>query len=222
MFAQGRNPVWVMTMRNKHRYKPLLTCLVLAAALAPMSVGAAIKCWTNSEGVRECGNTVPPEYAQQGHEEKSTGGITVGKQKQARTIEEIEADRAAEREAELDEAAAQQQAAKDRVLLDTFSSEDDMVLARDGQISHLESQIRLTEGRIEKLKGNLDQVIQTAADQERRGQAPGEKLTEDIESLRNQIKENRAFIDDKRMAQDEIRAQFDADIARFRTLKSSR
>ncbi len=202
-----------------HRATPALVALLLAVA-AP--AGAKIKCWTNSEGVRECGNAVPPEYAQQGHETLNKRGMTVGEKDRAKTVEEL----AEEREQEKAEAAAKAERKKreaaDRVLLATFASEDDLVLTRDGQIAHLDSQIRLTSSHIEKLQNNLDQMIERAAEVERRGETPSEEMVANIASVRDQIEENETFIATKRREQEEIRARFNADIERFRELKGKR
>lgn len=169
--------------------------------------------------MRECGNTVPPEYAQHGHEEKSASGVTRDSTGRAKSLAELEAERKLERERAAAALRAQEQAAKDRVLLDTFSTEDDMLLARDGQISHLESQVKLTESHIEKLRRGLDELIDDAAAHERRGSELPEKLVKDIESLRTQIEDNEVFIETKVVERTDILKKFDADIARFRELK---
>lgn len=109
--------------------------------------------------------------------------------------------------------------AADRVLLATFSSVDDMELARDGRLAAIESQIRLTENQIEKLETNLASIIKNAADMERQGKTPPERIRDDIASVREQIARNEAFIADKRAEQDAVREEFAADIARFRELK---
>jgi len=195
--------------------------LLGVTALPPLAAAAPIKCWTNKDGVRECGNVVPPEYAQQGHEELNPRGIVVEERERAKTPEELEAER---REAERRAAEAQglrRQAAEDRVLLDTFSSVDDMILTRDGKIQSLESQIRLTENQIEKLQKNLEDAIATAAEQERQGHKPGPEIERNIDEIREQIARKHAFIDDKRAEQDNVRRQFEADIARFRALKGA-
>ena len=112
-----------------------------------------------------------------------------------------------------------EQAAKDRVLLDTFSSDDDMLLARDGQITHLESQIKLTESHTDKLNNGLEELIQDAADHERRGNQPPEKLLGDTKSLRQQIHDNKVFVETKHQERGEFIKKFDIDIARFHKLK---
>ncbi len=203
----------------------LASALALVCTLAlPGGAEAGIKCWTNSEGVRECGNAVPPEYAQGEHTEQSKGGLVVKKQTRSRTQEEVAAERERQAAAAEAKAAAAAKAAKrakaDRVLLDTFSSEDDLVLARDGQLTNVEAQIKVTESHVKKLNKQLDQMIGQAADIEKRGRKVPENLTKNIESVRVQIDDQHEFIADKRKEQDAIRAKFDADIARFRELRA--
>jgi len=196
--------------------------MMIMIAVVCGAAGAAetkIKCWKNNEGVRECGNFVPPEFAQKGHDEMSPGGVTLDSTGRAKSVEELEAERA---EAKRMAAAAErerEQTTKDRVLLDTFSSDDDILLARDGQIAHLESQVNLTESHIDKLNHSLEGLIQEAADHERRGNQPPEKLLGDIKSLREQIRDNQTFISTKDKERAELLSKFDADLTRFRELK---
>ncbi len=199
------------------RFFVVVAAFLFAATVT--SAEAKIKCWTNNEGVRECGDAVPPEFAQQEYETKSAGGVTLDTADRAKTVEELEAERAAAEAAERAAVAAREEAARDKVLLYTFSSEDDMVLARDGQVAHLESQIKITQSHIDKLQKGLDELIQDAADHERRGAAPPEKLLADIDSLRTQIRENELFIETKHEEQHAIMEKFERDIARFRKLK---
>ena len=189
--------------------------LLLLASTPSM---AKFKCWKNSEGVRECGTSVPPEYAQQGHQTVNKHGVARETSK-AKSLEEVAAERAAKAEAA--EAAIEQEKRNklDRVLLATFASEDDLVLTRDGQIAHLESQIRLTQSHLDKLQTNLDKMVDRAADAERRGEKPSDKMVGNIANVRAQITENEEFISTKRGEQTDIRARFDADIKRFRELK---
>lgn len=199
--------------------------LVATLGFITSNAGADIKCWTNREGVRECGDAVPPEYAQQGHEVKSKTGMTIKKQGRSRTREEIARERtekeiAARKQAEL-EAIARKQAAADKVLLDTFGSEDDMVLARDGQLTNIDSQIKLTEGHVAKLQKSLEQLISDAANFERRNQKLPETLPRNMVNLRSQIGAQRRFIEEKLAEQVVLRRKFELDLARFRELRSA-
>ncbi|MDQ3563869.1 MAG: hypothetical protein M3436_06920 [Pseudomonadota bacterium] len=194
-----------------------LPALVLVSSIS-LDAGAGIKCWTNKEGVRECGNAVPAEYAQQGHTKFNAQGVAVGHRKPAKSQAEFaEEERIKKQKAEEDR--KRQEAEKaDRVLLDTFSSEDDLVFAREGKVSAIEAQIQLTESHIEKIQDNLDRMIAIAADLERRGQKPSEQAMADIEKVRAQVAENRSFIETKRKEQESVRQQYATDIERFRKL----
>lgn len=196
-----------------------VTTTLLLAAIGNYSVAGGYKCWTNKDGVKECGNAVPPEYSQQGHEEKRANGLTIKTEGQAKSADELAAERMAAHEKEIADDNARKQKASDRVLLDTFSSEDDMALARDGQIANIDSQIRLTQSHIDKLQKNLDKAIKDAADFERRGNPVPDHLTRNMDSLRQQITDNESFIATKHEEQEQLRTKFDADIKRFRELK---
>lgn len=201
-----------------------MTRFLLLAALALMSAGAAlptqaaaIKCWTNKEGVRECGESVPPEYSQQGHEVIKKG-MVVDETEAAKTPEELEEEK---RQAEI-EAAKQQQLVEerrqDKVLLATFTNVADIERVRDEQIEALEAQIRVTQSRNEKIQQDLDKRIAAAAAEERAGKEPNEALRKDIESLKRQISNNDDYIAQRRKEQDGIRADYEAKISRFKEL----
>src|SRR3972149_4543035 len=92
----------------------LATMLVIAAD----TVGAAtVKCWTNNEGVKECGATVPPEYAQQEHKEINKQGIVVNVQERAKTDAEIAEAKRQEELAEEERKLAEEKSLHDSVLL---------------------------------------------------------------------------------------------------------
>ena len=210
-------------MRDFHWNGTILRLMAVAVLVLAVThpATAAIKCWTNKDGVRECGNAVPPEYAQQTTETKDSHGITIDKSGPAKTVEELEAERESVKAERAAATAAEKRKALDQVLLDTFASEDDLVLTRDGQIAHLDSQMRLTRSHIEKLEKNLEQMIERAAEVERRGEKPNAEMVSNIDSVRSQIDENEAFIKTKLKEQEQIRQRFDADITRFRELKGS-
>jgi len=186
-------------------------CLVMLSH----SAQARIKCWENSDGVTECGETVPPEYAQKSHKEISSQGVTLDESERAKTEEErLEEERLAAIEEE--EAARKAEAAtQDKILLDTYSNTDDIQMTSDGKISALESTIKLANKRNEKNQSDLDRLMATAAAAELAGKQPSEDLLKDINSLNRQISNNNKFIADKRMEQEEIKKEYAGKIERF-------
>ncbi len=179
---------------------------------------AAIKCWTNNEGVRECGEAVPPEFAQQGHAVIKKSGA-VEETERAKTAEElaVEATKTAEEKKVKD--AELEKVRQDQILLATFSTIEDIERVRDEQITSLGATIGVTNTRNAKIQEDLNKRIEAAAVEERAGKAPSEALLKDIESLRRQTAENQQFIEAKRQEQEAIRQQYADKIQRFKELR---
>jgi len=197
-----------------------MTLISISLVVISTSAQARIKCWENSDGVRECGKTIPPEYSQQSHEEISSQGVTVEKTDRAQTKEErLEEERLAAIQAEEDTIKAEA-AAQDKILLDTYSNTDDIQMTSDGKIAALESTINLANKRNEKIQANLDKDTATAAAAELAGKQPAADLLKDIESLERQIKNNDKFIAEKHVEQEDIKKEYAEKIARFNQLKS--
>ncbi len=204
---------------NHHIFKLATLCIAISGLLMSVSVQARMKCWTNNEGVRECGDKVPPEFAQKGHQEIGKGGLVREETKRVKTPEELaEEERLAKLEAERKKA-EEEKKQQDKILLQTFGSVGDIERARDDRINAIEATIKLTMARNEKIQADLDKRIAKAAADERAGKTPSEALLKDIDSLRRQISNNNEFIEDKRVEQEEIKKSHAVDIARYKKLK---
>lgn len=200
--------------------KPLILFFAFLLGAVALSTQARIVCWTNKDGVKECGDRVPPEYAQKERQELNKQGLVIDETERAKTEEELEeAKHRAEMAAE-QQRLAEEKAKHDKILLDTFSNVDDINMARDGKIAALETTISLTEKRNEKLQAELDKLVEQAATEERAGKSPSEDLVKDIEALRRQIKNNEDFIADKREEQIAVKEEYANSVARFKELKS--
>jgi hypothetical protein len=201
-----------------------LPTLFLALNLAlPGSAIAAIKCWTNKEGVRECGNVVPPEYAQKETRTLNERGITVEVKERAKTAEELEQERLAK---EAEEARAreekrrqEEQAAYDRMLLSTFTTEADVLASRDRATGSIDATIEISGATITQLTRKLDDLKKRAAGLERAGNPLPADLKEDMASLERQIADKHEYIDNKKQEKARILEKYEADLRRYRELK---
>ena len=206
-----------MSVSKTGKYLVVAATLLAGSGLA-LPASAAIKCWTNNEGVRECGESVPPEFAQQGHEVIKKSGA-VEETERAKSPEELaEEKRVAEEKAAIKEA-EQEKIRQDNILLATFSTIEDIERVRDEQITALDATISVTKTRNAKIQQDLDKRIEAAAAEERAGKAPNAALLKDIESLRRQTDDNEKFIEAKHKEQDTIRQQYADKIQRFKELK---
>ena len=205
---------------NKTQTGALLVMLALAGPTGLMAAEEArMKCWVNHEGIRECGDMVPPEYIQQGYTEIDGKGFVRDVKERAKTpAEQAEAKRLAKLKAAEQKQKAERET-RDRVLLQTFSSVSDIERARDDRVAALEGTIKLAGIRNENTRLKLNDYIKRAAESERMGKTPAPALLEDIKALRGQIENNVRFIAEKRAEQAQIRQAHTLDIERYKRLK---
>lgn len=208
---------------------PFFSTLLILSGTAQ----AKIVCWTNKDGVRECGNAVPPEYAQKERTTFNKQGRVTEVQERAKTKEELAADevKRAEEEAKKAEEARlaaeeerrkQEQANYDRVLLATYLSVEDIKHLRDRQLSSIDATITITRDGIGKLQAKMDENKKKAADFERKGKPVPEELQQEIDSLQQQIDDKNAFIATKEQEKVELNKKYEAQITRFRELKGEK
>ncbi len=209
------------------RFLSILPALLVALGLAlPGSAFAAIKCWTNKEGVRECGNIVPPEYAQKETRTVNERGITIEVKERAKTPEELEQERAAreteERRLAEEQKRQQDQASYDRMLLSTFTVEQDLLDSRDRATGAVDASIEVTLAVIASLNRKLDDYKKRAAALERGGSPLPAELKEDMAALEKQIQDKEEYIDSKKQEKELLLEKYAADLQRYRQLKSVR
>lgn len=197
---------------------PLLAALLLPA---PLLAGKLYK-WVDEEGNTHYSDKVPPQHVTQQHSTLNQRGMTIETTGAAKTPEEIA------REQELEKLRAEQarileeQQAKDRALLRTFRTEDDLAMARDGKLAAFDQQIRVSHDNIKRLKQNLANKQANAANLERQGKKVDKKFLDEIDSYRQQIESSYAGIVRKEHDREYLRQRFDADLKRFRELRPVR
>ena len=100
----------------------LLICLMQK----PIITNANIKCWHNENGIRECGDRIPPKYAQGPSEEFSDSGVLLKRNPKAKELNQIDQDQ---------KKANQKKA--DRLLLNMFSNINEINSYNAIYISHI-------------------------------------------------------------------------------------
>jgi len=191
---------------------------VLGIVLAADAATAAIKCWTNREGVRECGNKVPPEYSQEGHDTLSRQGIVVDTKEKALSPEEVAKKRQLEALEEEKRRQREERAQQDRILLDIYAEESDIIRARDDKISTLDATIQLSRGKIEKLKVQIADNEERIANFKQRDAEPPVIFQDNIAEFRGRVAREEQFIKEKLEEREAIAKEYDEYLSRFRQL----
>ncbi|MAT65082.1 MAG: hypothetical protein CMN57_05520 [Gammaproteobacteria bacterium] len=205
---------------NGHSISGWLLLALMLALLPLQSESARLYKWVDEQGNVHYGDKVPPEYSRQERKVLNDQGVQVDTLEAAKTPEQIAEERRLEEIRREEERKAARQRAHDRMLLSTFTTEDDMIMTRDGKIAAIDSVIRITRGRIDKLEQEIEQDTRRAANLERAGRAVPKDLDERIAGNRERIQRYENFIESKQAEQEAIRRQFEADIRRFRELRA--
>jgi len=191
--------------------------LVLLLAVS-QPVSAKLFKWVDDQGNVQYSDKLPPSAVKKPYEKLDKHGLVIDRKGRAKTPEEIaEEERIKKLREETQRQIAEQQA-KDRILLNTYRSEDDIILARDGKLATIDSQIRITYTNIDRLKERLSSHKKRAADLERRGKKIPAQLQMSIDNTRGEIKDSYASILRQEKDKNSIREKYEEDLARFRKL----
>lgn len=202
---------------------PIRLCLLalLLGGFAPAAFAGAYKCWTNEDGIRECGQNVPPEYSQQRIEILNQQGVVVEVEEAAKTSEELEQEKRTAEQHKLEQQQQEEKRRQDHILLSTFTTERDLRMYYQDKEDSIQGLINITRSSNESLQETLNERQKQAANLERRGQSLPDDLLEEMEQLKRQITNNEKFIADKQRELEQLNAQYETKLKRFRELTSA-
>jgi hypothetical protein len=207
------------------RSRLLSTSVLIAAAVlvagawgagAPPSAHKVYK-WVDDQGVTHYGDQIPPEYAAQAHGVINNQGIEVEHTDAQKTAEQADA----EDQKRLD---AEQRANRDRNLLTTYGSVQEIEHLRDQRLSLLIDQIKLKEQFLETLNVKMNKLKATSSHYKPYSSDPKappmtDQLTEDLVRVGSDIHTQEENLREKRTEQANTNQAFEGDIARFKELK---
>lgn len=183
-------------------------------------LAAKFKCWTNDEGVKECGSYVPPQHSQKRIETRGNSGRIVEVEDRAKTQAELDEIARLTELKKIEDAKIAEQKKSDDILLKTFSTERDINLLRDSKVDVIEGIITVTKSNNKALTKKLKLSQKKAANSERRGKKPKQNLLNDIKAIELRINKNTNSIKAKRDEQRDICNKFGKDLQHFRKLKN--
>lgn len=197
----------------------IITTLVLLIGVTDSAQAVKLYRWVDNSGEVHYSDRVPPEYAHQERARLNEQGIYVERTKAAKTEDEIAQDRELARLREAQNMILEEQQARDRVLMTTFSSEEDIFFVRDNKLETIAGQLKLAESTIARLSERLANMQTEAAARERKGQRLRKDFLSEIETTRRQIEDKYREIARREAEKQTITEEFDRALSRFRDLK---
>ena len=207
-------------MEKNNIMNNIIVISIFSLLLSQTAVAAKFKCWTNNEGVKECGSYVPAEYSQKRIETRGESGRVVEVKERAKTQEELDEIDRLDKLKKIEDAKIAKQKKKDDILLKTFTRERDINMLRDSKVNVIEGIITVTKSNNKALAKKLTKLQKKAANIERRGKKPPARILEDIKEIENRISKNKKSIITKHNEQKIIKAKFAKDLQRFQALKN--
>ncbi len=195
--------------------------LLVLLVIQPQVQGGKLYRWVDEKGQVHYSDKVPPEYAGQQRDVLSKQGVKKQTIEGAKTPEQLAEEARQAKLQEEEKHRAEEQARRDRILLTTYTTEDEIIMSRDGKVAALDAYIKVTNSRVDKLKAQLD-ALRKRAEQADANTPAAAKLQKEIAHTEQQIRENESYVESKRREQDELRARFEQDLQRYRELKAAR
>ncbi|MDX1454705.1 MAG: DUF4124 domain-containing protein [Gammaproteobacteria bacterium] len=175
--------------------------------------------WVDENGKVHYTDTPPPESSSKEREVLNDQGMVTETLAREKTPDEVAAEEAAARDAAERKRIEDEIAAKDRMLLSTYTRVEELEMARDGRIQALDAQIRVVSGSISTLEDRLTQLEQQTKQIEANGRPVPENLSKQLEDTREELLQNQKFLFARQQEQEQIREQFTREIARFKELR---
>lgn len=176
--------------------------------------------WVDENGQMHFGDKIPSKYVVKEHEELNEQGVTIKHKEAAKTPEQKAEEKRLEKERKMAELEEKKKKQRDRVLLDTYTTERDLIVARDSRLDAVGSQIHLAESIIadsnNKIESMEKQVTQIKASNR---EVPAD-LYQRIEGEKHQVEVQSQVMENHIKRRDEIAAQFNGYIERFNVLKA--
>ncbi len=208
-----RNAAWIVA--------PILLLVGAGWASADnIPSGRRLYKWVDEKGVSHYGDQIPPEYVNQEHEVFNSKGVQV---------DHLDAQKSPE-QALIDEQrkqAAEELRNRDKNLLITYTSVQEIERLRDQRLALLTDQMRVTSQFLDLLTGRMHKLEKATmayrpySSDPQAAQMP-DQIADDLVHMANDIHTQEQNLLEKQREDAMMRAQFESDIARFKELKVSR
>lgn len=204
---------------------PILAVALLTGAGAGQQSSKQPKLyrWVDKNGQVHYGDSIPAEYSDQDRDVLNKQGVKVGREEGIITPEEAAA-KAAEDKAARDE---QKRKLRDRVLLQTYQSVQELEVLRDNRLDLVDAQLTIQEQSLSNLRAQRMQIERIAARYAPANKDPSaepmpEEIARDLERSASDIDTQQANLDKRRQERENIRQNFEADIKRYQELRAVR
>jgi hypothetical protein len=204
----------------------VLGMLVAFAGCGPLALAANSQTsgntvtykWTDDQGIVHYGDSVPPQYAQKERAVLNNRGVEMRKLDAQKTPEQL----AAEERARQDDFKQKQH---DAFLMNTYTSVKDIEALRDLRLDQMRAQRVAAEQYVDGLHARLSALQARAQNFKPYSPRPNahrmpDDVAEDLVHTLNELRTQKNSLTRKTEEETTLKAQFQADIERYRELRA--
>ena len=191
-----------------------IAALGLVVAALPLAVHAQTVRCVGKDGKKYFGQTLPPQCVGQAAEYLDKSGNLIKRTEAAMSQEQRLAKEADDKKKAEAAAVAKDEARRNRALLETYSSEKDIDLARQRALKDNEAAVKEIEERLAKI-GQRGKALQKEMEFYQGKNKPPAKLVEDIKNIEIDRKSQQELLNAKKKEVDSINVKYDEDKKRL-------
>ncbi len=193
----------------------LLAAFIVGIAFS-FPVAAKMFKWVDDNGTTHYGETIPPEYANKDRSQLEKGRVI--KKDEVLTPEERRAKEAADDKKRVDDGLALDQKRRDKALVNTYSSEKEIDLARNRNLQQVDTRVSGISSQLKMVNDSLLALQKEAEGLNKEGKKVPPSLQEDILETKARINKLQQDLEKSNAEKAAMNARYDADKARYKEL----
>ncbi len=193
--------------------------LVLLAAFSTTAWAKLYK-WVDEKGVTNYGETIPPEYADKDNVQLNDKGLVIKRNEKINTEERRAQEETSAKKRIQDEAALELQR-RDKMLLNTYSNEQEIDLARDRNLQQVETRLTSVNLLLKSAQKSQEGYRQEANKITKSGKTIPTSLQADLIESENKVTRLQLDLATAQEKLAAVRASFEVAKVRYRELTGS-
>lgn len=174
--------------------------------------------WVDEHGKTHYGDTIPAQYAGQGTSEMDKKGLIIKKTPAALSPDQRKAQEGALASQKVEALKVMERSRKDKALLNTYSTEQEIDMARDRNLTQIDLAAQSDQVRQKSAQTRLTKFRNQSYDLIRAKKAVSAELKQDIENAEKEVAQINATLRQHLQNKEAARTRFEGDKTRYRDL----
>lgn len=183
-----------------------------------VSAEAKLYKWVDDNGTTHYGEVIPPEYANKDRDSINKSGL-LDKRPEKVNPEALRAKEEAEQKRKIENQATMEQQRRDSALLNTYSNENEIDMARDRSLELINARIESYKMLLKSSQSTLDELKKEVDSRTKTGKKIPQSLVNDITQTEARVSRNKTELNKSEEEFAVVKIRFDNEKELYRKLK---